>query len=402
MHATFDLILFVCAVLLSFSVIASKASAALGIPSLLLFLGIGMLAGSDGPGGIYFDNVGATQSLGVVALAFILFAGGMDTPWREVRRYVPQALCLSTLGVLITAGGVGLFCHHILDYPWLESILLGAIVSSTDAAAVFGLLRAKRVPLRKDLQALVELESGSNDPLAVFLTIGILDLITNRRHSLLELIPAFLLQMGVGALGGYLVGRSGVLVMRRFRLDLDALYHVVSIIVVLFSYSAVALCGGNGFLAVYVAGITYGNGDFHQRKGLRKFHDGIAWLMQIGMFLVLGLLVFPHQLPGVAIHGILLSLFLMFFARPFGVLATLLPFRYGWREITFVGWTGLRGAVPIILATYPLVAGLPRAHEMFSLVFFIVLLSALLQGSSLVALAKRLGLLVSASGESKT
>lgn len=393
MHASFELILFISAVLLATSVLASKASGALGVPSLLLFLGIGMLAGSDGPGGIYFDNVGAAQSVGVIALAFILFAGGMDTPWKEVRPYVPQAISLSTVGALISAGAIGLFSHRVLDYSPLEAMLLGSIVCSTDAAAVFGLLRPQRAPLRKDLQAVIELESGSNDPLAIFLTIGLIGLIKGQHGSILELVPEFFLEMGLGAFIGYLVGRLGVFTMRKLELDLDALYSVLSVVVVLLAYSAAALCKGNGFLAVYVAGIAYGNGTFRQCRGLRKFHDGIAWLMQIAMFLVLGLLVFPHQLPAVAWHGILLAAFLMFLARPLSVLVTLLPFRRDPKELTFIGWAGLRGAVPIVLATYPLMAGLPRAQEMFSLVFFVVLLSSLLQGSTLLWLARRFGFL---------
>lgn len=393
MVGTTELALFVCAVLLTAGVLASKASGFLGIPSLLLFLGIGMLAGSDGPGGIYFDNVPVTQAVGVVALAFILFSGGMATSWREVKPYVGQALCLSTVGTIVAAGGVGLFLHHFLHYPWLESLLLGSIVSSTDAAAVFGIVRARRVPLREDLQSVIELESGSNDPIAVFLTVGFIGLITKKHDSLVELIPTFFVEMGLGVFIGYLVGRLGVVTMRKLKLDLDALYFVLSIVVVLVAYSGTALCHGNGFLAVFIAGIVYGNGNFPQQKQLRQFHDALSWLTQIGMFLVLGLLVFPRQLPGVAWHGLLLAAVLMFVARPIGVALALLPFKRTLGEVTFIGWAGLRGAVPIVLATYPLMAGLPKAHEMFSLVFFVVLLSALLQGSTLLWVAKKLGFL---------
>ncbi len=392
MGVTLEAAMFGCAVLLGLGVLASKASSLLGVPAMLLFMGVGMLAGSDGPGGIYFDNAAWAQSLGVVALAFILFAGGMDTEWEQVQGVVRPALALSTLGVAATALLTAAFVKFAFGLGWLEGLLLGSIIASTDAAAVFGILRARSVRLNARLRALLELESGSNDPMAIFLTIGLVGVLSAGASSVGDLVMPFLVQMPVGALVGYAVGRGGVLVMRRLRLDFEALYHVLSIVIVLLSFSGAALAGGNGFLAVYVAGIAYGNGDFHQRKGLRRFHDGIAWLMQIAMFLTLGLLVFPHQLPGVAVQGVLIALFLMFVARPIAVGLTLLPFRFGARESVLVGWFGLRGAVPIVLGTYPLLAGLPRAQELFNVVFFVVLLSSLAQGTTLAWLARKLGL----------
>lgn len=392
MGVTLEAAMFGCAVLLGLGVLASKASSLLGVPAMLLFMGVGMLAGSDGPGGIYFDNAAWAQSLGVVALAFILFAGGMDTEWEQVKGVVRPALALSTFGVAATALLTAAFVKFAFGLGWLEGLLLGSIIASTDAAAVFGILRARSVRLNARLRALLELESGSNDPMAIFLTIGLVGVLSAGASSVGDLVMPFLVQMPVGALVGYAVGRGGVLVMRRLRLDFEALYHVLSIVIVLLSFSGAALAGGNGFLAVYVAGIAYGNGDFHQRKGLRRFHDGIAWLMQIAMFLTLGLLVFPHQLPGVAVQGVLIALFLMFVARPIAVGLTLLPFRFGARESVLVGWFGLRGAVPIVLGTYPLLAGLPRAQELFNVVFFVVLLSSLAQGTTLAWLARKLGL----------
>ena len=392
MGVTLEAAMFGCAVLLGLGVLASKASSLLGVPAMLLFMGVGMLAGSDGPGGIYFDNAAWAQSLGVVALAFILFAGGMDTEWEQVQGVVRPALALSTLGVAATALLTAAFVKFAFGLGWLEGLLLGSIIASTDAAAVFGILRARSVRLNARLRALLELESGSNDPMAIFLTIGLVGVLSAGASSVGDLVMPFLVQMPVGALVGYAVGRGGVLVMRRLRLDFEALYHVLSIVIVLLSFSGAALAGGNGFLAVYVAGIAYGNGDFHQRKGLRRFHDGIAWLMQIAMFLTLGLLVFPHQLPGVAVQGVLIAFFLMFVARPIAVGLTLLPFRFGARESVLVGWFGLRGAVPIVLGTYPLLAGLPRAQELFNVVFFVVLLSSLAQGTTLAWLARKLGL----------
>lgn len=385
-------ILLITSVLLFLSVLAGKATGILGVPTLIAFLFVGMLAGSDGPGGIHFDNPIQAQSLGLVALAFILFAGGMDTEWPAVRAIRKQALTLATIGVVATAAAVGFFAHFALGYKLVEGFLLGAVISSTDAAAVFGLFRARSIKLRKDVQTLLEVESGSNDAVAVFLVSGLTLLLAGKITEPATLIPSFLLQMPLGILFGYAVGRGGVILMRRFRLELDALYHVVSIVVVLFSYSATHLAGGNGFLAVYVAGLTYGAGNFHQKKGLRKFHDGLAWLFQIAMFLVLGLLVFPHQLWGVAGTGLAVALFLMLVARPLGVFLSLVPFRSEPSVMALVSWTGLRGAVPIVLATYPMVNNLERADEIFNIVFFVVLLSGLLQGTTLPWLSRKVGL----------
>ncbi len=228
--------------------------------------------------------------------------------------------------------------------------------------------------------------------MAAFLTMGLTMMLAGKQSNPLTLVPSFMLQMPIAIALGWLIGRGGVIFMRKFRLEFDALYHVVSIVVVLFSYSLSALAGGNGFLAVYVAGLTYGAGNFHQKRGLRKFHDGLAWLFQIAMFLVLGLLVYPHKLITFADAGLAVAIFLMLVARPLGVLASLVPLRVEGRVIVLVSWTGLRGAVPIVLATYPKVIGLERADQIFNIVFFVVLMSGLLQGTTLPWLSKRLRL----------
>jgi potassium/hydrogen antiporter len=380
------------AVLLLISVVGSKAAGRLGVPALLLFILLGMLAGSDGPGGIYFDDFSLAQHLGVAALALILFSGGLDTSWRRVRPLIRQGLLLSTAGVLLTALLVALFASVALGFSLYEGLLLGAIVSSTDAAAVFSVLRSRNANLRGQLEPLLELESGSNDPMAVFLTVGFTGLLVNSTTSVAELIPMFVQQMALGAALGYGIGRGMVIVVNRLRLEYDGLYPVLTLSLAFLTYGATASLGGNGFLAVYLAGLVMGRYNFIHKNSLMRFHDGLAWLMQIAMFVTLGLLVFPSELPGVALSGLVMALFLIFVARPIGVFLSL-PFSgFSFREKTLVSWVGLRGAVPIILATFPLVAGVPRADMIFNLVFFIVITSALLQGTSIPWVARWLGL----------
>jgi cell volume regulation protein A len=386
-----EYILLGAAVLLLLSILASKASGRIGVPSLLFFLGVGMLAGSEGPGGIPFDNAYLAQSLGVVALVFILFAGGLVTTWESVRNVIGKAIALSTLGVLITALLVGLFATLVLGFSLLEGILLGAIVSSTDAAAVFAVLRERSVGLKGEIKPLLELESGTNDPMAVFLTVGLTGLLANPNSSMLGLLPMFLQQMTLGALLGYGFGKATVFVINRMRLESEGLYPVLSLALVLLTYGATSSVGGNGFLAVYIAGLVLGNHDFIHQQSLIRFHDGLAWLMQIAMFLTLGLLVFPSRLVPVVGVGLLVALVLMFVARPVGVYLTLFFTGMRWREKTMISWVGLRGAVPIILATFPLLAGIPQANTIFNLVFFIVLTSVLLQGTTLPVVARWLG-----------
>ncbi len=387
-QAPFEYLLLGTALLLLISILASKASGRLGVPALLLFLLIGMLAGSDGPGGIYFDDPRLAGSLGVVALAFILFAGGLDTEWSRIRPVLAQGAALSTLGVLLTAGLMGLFAMVALGFTLLQGLLLGAIVSSTDAAAVFTVLRARSVRLRDPLEPLLELESGSNDPMAVFLTAALTGLLADPNASPLRLVPAFFQQMILGALLGYGMGRAMAWLINHIRLHVEGLYPVLTVALTLLTYSGTAALGGNGFLAVYLAGLTLARGDFIHKRSLLRFHDGLAWLMQIAMFLALGLLVFPSRLPAIAGVALLAALFLILVARPVSVVVTLLPFRLPARDQAMVAWVGLRGAVPIILATFPRLAGLPQADLIFDIVFFVVLTSVLIQGTMITPVAR--------------
>ncbi|MCU0502583.1 MAG: potassium/proton antiporter [Anaerolineae bacterium] len=376
------------AVLLLVSILASKASGRLGVPALALFLVIGMLAGSDGPGGIYFDDPRLAQWLGVIALVFILYAGGLDTDWARIRPVLAHGLALSTVGVLLTAALMGLFAVVALRFTLLQGLLLGAIVSSTDAAAVFTVLRARSVRLREPLEPLLELESGSNDPMAVFLTVALTGLLTTPEANLLRLVPAFFQQMLLGALFGYGMGQAMAWIVNHVRLHVEGLYPVLTVALTLLTYAGTAMLGGNGFLAVYLAGLIMARGDFIHKRSLLRFHDGLAWLMQIAMFLALGLLVFPSRLPAVAGVALLAALFLIFIARPIGIVLTLLPFRLPARDQTMIAWVGLRGAVPIILATFPQLAGLPQADLVFDIVFFVVLTSVLIQGTTISVVAR--------------
>jgi len=386
-----ETILVGAAALLLICVLVSKVSDRFGVPALLLFLILGMLAGSDGPGGIYFDDPALAQSVGIIALVLILFSGGLDTEWSHVRPVLKEGLLLATVGVLITALVTGLFASVLLGFSLLEGLLLGSIVSSTDAAAVFSVLRSKGISLKGRLKPLLELESGSNDPMAIFLTVGLIQLITQPDLSPVNLIGLFVQQMLVGAVVGYGMGRVMLFLVNRLKLGYEGLYPVLILALAFLTFGFTTVLGGSGFLAVYLAGIYLGHYDFIHKRSLLRFYDGLAWIMQIAMFLTLGLLVFPSRLVPIIGVGLLLAGCLMFVARPISVFVGLLPSAFNWREKALVSWVGLRGAVPIILATFPLLAKLPQADLIFNLVFFVVLTSVLLQGTTIPLAARRLG-----------
>ena len=383
-----EYILIGASILVLISVLVSKVSDRFGVPALLLFLILGMLAGSDGLGGIYFDDPALAKFIGIISLVLILFSGGLDTEWHQVRPILKEGMLLSTLGVLITAVAVGFIAHLLLDLSLLESFLLGSIVSSTDAAAVFSVLGSKGINLKGRLKPLLELESGSNDPMAILLTIGLIQLITQPNLSAWTMIGLFLQQVLIGAAVGFGMGKVMSFLINRLKLGNEGLYPVLTLSLVFLAFGLTDLLGGSGFLAVYLAGIVLRQHDFLHQKSLMRFHDGLAWIMQIAMFLTLGLLVFPSRIVPVMGVGVLIAVFLMLIARPLAVFIGLLPSRLGWRQKTFVAWVGLRGAAPIILATFPLLAKLEQANLIFNVVFFVVLTSVLLQGTSLPKVAK--------------
>ncbi|QGG95421.1 potassium/proton antiporter [Actinomarinicola tropica] len=389
--ADLNTLITVASLLALVGVTASKLSARLGVPVLLLFLGVGMLAGSDGVGGIEFASYDLTQSLGVVALAYILFSGGLDTSWGEVRPVLLRGGALAMVGTLITGVITGLVASVALDLPLEVGLLLGAIVCSTDAAAVFAVLRSRAVSLKGSLRPLLELESGSNDPMAVFLTIGMIEIVNESVSSPLALLPLFATQMAIGGLAGIVAGHVGARAINAIKLDFEGLYPVFSIALVGLTYGVTALLGGSGFLAVYIAGLLGSRSAFVHKNSIIRFHDGIAWVAQVALFVVLGLLVFPRELPDVALDGLVVAAALIFLARPIAVFITLLPFRSPLRETAFVSWVGLRGAAPIILATFPLIEGVEDAHILFDIVFFIVLTSVLVQGTTIPFVARLLG-----------
>lgn len=384
-------ILLAFSILLFISIIASKTSYKFGIPALILFLIVGMLAGSDGPGGIIFNDPKIAQFLGVVALTFILFSGGLDTKWESIKPVVRTGLALSTIGVLITAVSVGLFSSWLLGLSTLEGLLLGAIVSSTDAAAVFSILRSRRVGLKGRLRPLLEFESGSNDPMAYFLTISIISLLQDKDASGWMLVTNFFVSMIVGAISGYVFGKLMTWIINNIQLDVEGLYPVLILALVFFTFSFTDLIKGNPFLAVYSSAIILGNSNLIHKKSLMKFYDGQAWLMQIVMFITLGLLVFPSRLVPIIPEGILISVFLIIVARPLAVFVSLIRADgLNFRKKLFLSWVGLRGAAPIVFATYPLLAGVYYADTIFNLVFFISATSVLLQGTTLPFMAKLL------------
>jgi potassium/hydrogen antiporter len=379
------------AALVALAVLSSRVAGRLGIPALLLFLGLGMLAGSDGPGGIDFEDAELAQALGVGALALILFDGGLTTRWAVVRPVLGPGLALATVGVAVTAGITGVAASWAFDLPTETGLLLGAIVSSTDAAAVFSVLRSRNAGLAGGIQPTLELESGANDPMAVFLTVALLELVTDPGADGWSLLPMLVNQLAVGAVVGSAAGWAGCRLVNRIRLDTDGLYPVLTLALALGTYAGTALLGGSGFLAVYLCGLSLGNRDLLHRNSLVRFHDAVAWLAQIAMFLVLGLLVFPSQLPDVAGRSLLLVAVLAVVARPVATVLALAPFRIPWREQAVIAWVGLRGATPIVLATFPLVEDVDGAILIFDVVFFAVLTSVVLQGTTIDRVARAVG-----------
>nr|WP_083855308.1 potassium/proton antiporter [Thermaerobacter subterraneus] len=364
-------------------------------PALVLFLGLGMLAGSDVLGWVYFDNARLAHQVATVALALILFEGGLASRWSELRPVLAPGLVLATAGVAISAALVGAAAAWLPGLDWTHGLLIGAIVGSTDAAAVFAILR--RTPLPRKLAATLELESGTNDPVAIFLT----DLFVRMAIepvAPLEGLALLVRQVGFGAVAGWAAGRAGAVAMNRLAAESSYPYMLLSTGVALTAYGAAAVVGGSGFLAVYLAGLMMSRYAPVYRLTVVRFHEGLSWVAQVGMFVLLGLLVFPSQLPEVAGGALVITGALMLVARPLATWICTLPWDFDWRERLFLGWAGLRGAVPIVLATVPLAAGLEDSWYLFHVVFFVVLASVAVQGTTLAPLARWLGLAAPGAG----
>jgi cell volume regulation protein A len=389
-------------VLLIVSVLFSRATERFTVPVALVFLVVGMLAGSEGLVGIPFDDYAFAFRLGTIALALILFDGGLNTPLQSVRQAIRPAAVLATVGVAGIAGAVAIVAVW-LGFPVGQALLLGAVVSSTDAAAVFSVLRGSGISLKWRVGTTLEVESGINDPMAVILTMTLTGHLVQSGATAsiagdaalglaLRVAVEVLVQMLVGGALGVAIGHAGRLLLLRVRLPAGGLYPVVTLAFAFLAFALPTLVHGSGFLAVYVAAVIIGNTPLSFRPGLVRVHDALAWLAQIAMFLVLGLLIFPSRLLDVAWVGLALALALALVARPLVVALCLAPFRFPASDVAYVGWVGLRGAVPIILATFPVLAGAPGAHRIFDVVFFIVVISAFLPGATVPWITRRLGL----------
>ena len=395
-----EAMLLMASIIFFFSIIAGKAGYRFGLPALLLFLGVGMLFGSDGLG-IQFNNPQAVQYIGMLALSIILFSGGMDTKVSDIKPIATQGVLLATVGVLLTTLITGGFIYYIFQYfsnyvtlTFPESLLMAAVMSSTDSASVFAILRSKGVYLKERLRPTLELESGSNDPMAYMLTLLLIAYIQVGGMNFSDAILQLLIQLSVGAIAGYLLGRLAVLLINHLNLNNESLYPILLMTMAFFTFAATSLCKGNGYLAVYVAGLVVGNEKILHKKSIGTFFDGFAWLWQIVMFLSLGLLVNPHELLPVAPIGLAVGLFMIIVARPATIFLTLLPFKnFSTRGKLYISWVGLRGAVPIIFATYPWIAGVAHGSMFFNIVFFITILSLLIQGTTVTLSAKWLGLI---------
>ena len=377
--------------LVAVSVVFSRAVDRLGVPVLLLFIGLGMLGGSEGIGGIAFDDQRLAVQLGTTALVLILFDGGLNTAAASIGAVLLPAGALATVGVALTAALVAGFAR-LLGLGWTEAMLLGAVVSSTDAAAVFSVLRGGGVRLTPRVGRLIELESCINDPMAVILTTALIGAVSTGRPpgwGLLLIVPAQLL---IGTLVGLATGWAARGLLRTVRVGTVGLYPALTLSVAFLAFGGATLLGGSGFLAVYVAAVVVGNSAIPYRSGLTRIHDALSWMAQIGMFLMLGLLVYPSQLLPVAWLGLGLGLFLAFVARPVAAAVCMAPFRYPPRQVAYVGWIGLRGAVPIILGTFPVLAGVPGAGRLFHLVFFIVVVSSVVPGATVRFVTRRMGM----------
>ncbi len=396
MIETMYLVILVAAGLVAISVFTSLISFRVGAPLLLVFLLVGLAAGEDGPGGIEFADARAAYFIGSIALAIILFDSGFQTRFSTLRMAAAPALTLATAGVGLTAMLMGTAAHFLLGWSWAEGFLLGSIVGSTDAAAVFFLLRVGGVHLREMISATLEVESGSNDPMAIFLTVTLVALLSagaSEDAALLTLLIQFAKQMGLGLILGLAGGYVIVQIVNRIQLE-PALYPIVVLALALLLFAATSMIGGSGFLAVYVAGILCGNVRIRQAPALKRFQGGMTWLGQIGMFVTLGLLATPSQFGDVWVAGLALALFLIFIARPFAVWICLLPFGFIRSESAFISWVGLRGAVSILLAILPLISYLPNAQAIFNITFLIVLTSLVVQGWTIKPMARWLQLIV--------
>jgi potassium/hydrogen antiporter len=387
-------LILVAGALLALGIAAALLAGRLRVPGLVLFLGLGMLIGSDGLGLIDFGHnlkdIELARTIGVIAIVLILFEGGLAAGWQEIRPVIGTGISLATLGTAATALITGLAAHWLLDIDLLAGLLLGSIAATTDTAAVFSVLRGSG--LRRRLARTIEAESGFNDPVAILLVLGFIDWIKTPGYGLLDMLGLVARQLSLGAALGLLVGWISIEAFRRARLTTQGLYPVASIAAAALAFGAADQLGGSGFLAVYIVGLMLGGAAIPAKRTVEDFHAGVAWVSQIALFITLGLLVFPSQLGGVALDGVLIAAVLMFVARPLGALLATRIGGFSLKESALVGWAGLRGALPVVFATFAVIEHVPQAERFFNIVFFVVLSSTLIQGATLDPLARALGL----------
>ena len=383
-------ILLLVGAVLAASILVALGASRTGVPSLVAFLALGMLLGSDGPGGINFDDAELARAVGVVGLAAILYEGGLSTSWRRLRQVAVPAALLSTVGVIVTTALTGVAAYALFDLSWLESLLLGAVVASTDAAAVFATLRYTGI--RRRLARTLEAETGGNDPMAIALTIGLIEWIEKPAYGFHDLALLVVRQLGLGLLVGVVLGAAAMWIFSRLPASIGAFVPVASVAAASLAFGVADVLGGSGFLAVYLVGLAVGSTPSRYRRQLVAFHEGIAFLAQVALFVVLGLLVFPAQLAEVALPGLALAALLVLVVRPAAVWASTAFSDFDHRERTLLGWAGLRGAVPIVLGTFVLSSQVGRSETIFNAVFFVVVVSTLVQGTTLEWVAGRLGL----------
>lgn len=373
--------------------ISSKIFYKWGVPVLLVFIIIGMIFGSDGVAGIYFDDYSMTYSLASIALVFIMFYGGFCTNWKRAKPVAIPSVILSTVGVAITAGLTGLFCNFVLKTTMFEGLLIGCIVASTDAASVMSILRSRNLKLKNNIDTLVEFESGSNDPTSYMLTSIMLILITTNESIGVGIISMVLKQIGFGLIVGLVLSKLAVIVLRNIEFEIEGLYPIFSVAVAILSYSICEFIGGNGYLSVFVAGIVIGNSNIPNKKVLENFFDGLSWIMQIMLFFMLGLLSFPSQIPSIAFQGITISLFLIFIGRPIAVFSILTWFKVPLKQQLFISWVGLRGAASLVFAIYAITKSPAIENDIFHIIFFVALFSVAIQGTLIPLVAKKLDLI---------
>ena len=389
----------ICAIVLLMCITSSKVLYKFGVPILLIFIALGMFFGSDGVVGIYFDNYELTNNICVIALIFIMFFGGFGTNWAMAKPIAIPSILMSTIGVVITAGLTGLFCIGVLKTTLLEGLLIGSIVASTDAASVFSILRSQKLNLKGSIASLLEIESGSNDPIAYMLTVIILGLMSNNGDSIVTLLIS---QIVIGILVAILLSKLTTYLLRHINFEIDGFYPIFVVAIALLSYSLSTYLGGNGYLSAYIAGIIIGNSKIPHKKSIFQFFDSVSWVMQIMLFFLLGLLSFPSQIPSIMVEGITISLFMIFIARPIATFSILSWFKIPYKQQIFVSWVGLRGAASIAFAMYAVTYGVPIYNDIFHIIFFVALFSVAVQGTLIPIVAKKLDLIDDESSVLKT